>query len=60
MTNIGQLTEGQRLSTAELLKLVEKSQVELGWFESNRRGEGRVELLLGDGRRVTVTVTDSS
>ena len=60
MTDIGQLTEGQWLSTAELLKLVEKSRVEIGRFDSTRRGEGRVELLLGDGRKVTVLVADSA
>ena len=54
------LTEGQRISTAELLELLKAPQVELGRFESTRAGRGGCELLLGDGRTVTVVVADTS
>jgi hypothetical protein len=58
MTDIGRLTEGQPVSTAELLELLKAPDVELGRFVSTHSGEGRVELLVGNDRRVTVMVAD--
>jgi hypothetical protein len=59
VVDIGRLTEGAQISTAELRELLDQAGTRVASYVSLRPGAARVVLVRTDGHRLLVTVTDS-
>jgi hypothetical protein len=58
VANIGTLTEGQTISTAELRKLLTATEASVGRYVSTQAGQALVELHQPGHPSVTVKVLD--
>ncbi len=59
MVELGRLTDGEKISTAELRKLLDQPGVRVASYVSLHPGTARVELVSPEGHRLRVTVADS-
>ncbi len=59
MVELGRLTDGEKISTAELRALLDQSGVTVASYVSLHPGTARLELVGPEGHRLRVIVADS-